>query len=615
MPLVRLKRLLLGGPLSNEEAHGEKLPKWKALAIFSSDALSSVAYATEEILIPLAAFSVMASEYVMPIAFGIATLILIVSISYRQTIATYPNGGGAYIVAKENLGTIPGLVAGAALLIDYVLTVAVSISAGVAALTSAFPFLATHAVAFGIALVLLIMLFNLRGVRESASIFVWPTYFFIGSFFLLIVSGLWAIITNSPRLPAEHAAPILQTTYPAIPIFLLLRAFASGCAALTGIEAVSNGVPAFRHPSPDNARKTLTAMSLILGALFAGITVLVHYFRVVPTGHETVVSVLARSVFGDRTFFYYLVQGTTMMILVMAANTAYADFPRLASLLARDRFLPRQLTSLGDKLVFSNGIILLSVAAIALIVLFDGVTHHLIPLYAVGVFLSFTLSQTGMIVHHFKYREKGWRSGAAINALGALATFVVLLVIASTKFIHGAWMVILLIPFFVFVFTRIYRHYTKVGRELTRASQSQLSFAPLRHVVIVPVSGIHAGVAKALRYASSISGEICACYVDIDPNITASMQSQWAKWAPEIRLVVIPSPYRSVIRPLLDYIDEVGRDLDPKREFITVLIPEFVTARWYHQILHNQTALLIRAALRFKKNKVVTSVRYHLKTT
>jgi amino acid transporter len=607
--LTRVKRLILGEPLANQMAIHERIPKWKALAVLSSDALSSVAYATEEILIPLAAFSALAMNWSIPIALGITFLLVVVTTSYRQTIDAYPNGGGAYIVAKDNLGTYPGLVAGASLLIDYVLTVAVSTASGVENLASAFPFLAQHKELVGACIIIVIMLFNLRGVRESATFFALPTYLFIFSFLILILVGAWNMVTGS----AVPVVSVVPEAYPALPVFLVLRAFASGCSALTGIEAISNGIPMFRTPGQKNAKVTLVWMSLILGFLFLAITLLSHVYGIVPKDGETAVSLLARAIFGDG-IFYYVVAGSTALILILAANTSYADFPRLSSLLAKDRYLPRQLASLGDRLVFSNGILGLSLSAILLIILFKGDTHHLIPLYAVGVFLSFTLSQGGMVLHHLRKKEPGWMRSCFFNLLGAITTFVVLVVIASTKFFLGAWMVVVFIPLLVLLFTRIHSHYLTVGRELSLIGQAPPPrLDPIKHTVIVPISGIHRGVIEALRYALSISDDVRACYVEIDSNTTERMQIEWQKWAHEVPFVVLRSPYRSVIAPLLEYLDDVEQTTHG--DMITVIIPEFVTSKWRYQILHNQTALLIRTALMFRRGKVVTSVRYHLKGT
>lgn len=607
MGFGQIKRLVLGDPLKTEMAHHERIPKWKALAVLSSDALSSVAYATEEILIPLSLFAMAAVAWSIPIALAIGGLLLIITVSYRQTIDAYPSGGGAYTVAKENLGVTAGLVAGASLLIDYTLTVSVSVAAGVENIVSAFPVLEPHKVAFGIIVILVVMFLNLRGIKESSSIFALPTYLFIGSFLVLIAVGGWQILTGA--VPA--VAPVIHESYPAVPLFLLLRAFSSGCAALTGVEAISNGIPVFREPSQKNAKATMIWMSVILGGFFLGITLLAHVYGVIPGEGQTAVSLLARKVFGDSNF-YYVIPSTTALILFLAANTSYADFPRLASLLAKDRFLPRQLASLGDRLVFSNGIVGLSLGAILLIILFGGTTHHLIPLYAVGVFLSFTLSQLGMVRHHWKEREPGWIRSTFFNALGGGSTFIVLLVIGATKFTHGAWMVVVFIPLLVLVFKRINHHYLQVGKQLAAPARARGGdlFSPVKHTAIVPVSGLHPGVIEALRYATTIAKDVRACYIELDSEATLRLQASWEKVVPGIPLTVIKSPYRSVIAPIIKYVEDVAQSTHG--DSITVIVPEFVTAKWYHQFLHNQTALLLRAALRSKESTVVTSVRYHL---
>lgn len=589
--------------------HEEKLPKWKALAVLSSDALSSTAYATEEILLALVLFSSFSVAWSVPISIAIVLLLIIVTLSYRQTIEKYQNGGGAYLVAKENLGLYPGLVAGASLLIDYVLTVAVSIAAGVSAITSAFPGLHDSRVMIGIFLILLIMVMNLRGIRESSSVFALPTYFFAFAMVAMLSAGAWKFLGGS----LNSTVPLIPSEFPDIALFVILKAFSSGCTALTGIEAISNGVPNFRPPQHKNAKTTLTWMAVILSVLFLGITFLVREAGVIPKADETVVSQLARVIFGTG-FFYYGLQFATALILILAANTSYAGFPILSSLLAKDRYLPRQLAMLGDRLVFSNGIIGLSVAAIALLVLFEGETHNLIPLYATGVFLGFTLSQMGMVKHHLRLRQRGWIRALCINFVGAVTTGIVLLVVAATKFTHGAWMVIVLIPCMVYAFTRIYKHYIDVGAELSLlGATSPGKLDSFKHTVIIPISGIHRGVLDALRYGISISDDVRACYVELDPAATFRMKEEWNKWAHEIPFIVLKSPYRSVLKPLLEYIDDVEEC--SHRDMITVIIPEFVTAKWWHQILHNQTAFLIRAALLFRRGKVVTSVRYHLKST
>jgi amino acid transporter len=603
---MKLKRLFVGDPLSSEMMMHERIPKWKALAVLSSDALSSVAYATEEVLIPLSLFATATVAWSMPIALTIALLLLVVTISYRQTIDAYPNGGGAYTVAKENLGVNAGLVAGAALLIDYTLTVAVSVAAGMENIASAFPVLLPHKAGLDVAVIVIIMVLNLRGVRESANMFALPTYLFIFSFVVMIGVGFWKLWTGN----LVAMAPVMHESYPAIPMFLLLKAFSSGCVALTGIEAISNGIPIFKNPAQENAKKTMAWMAFILGAFFLAITLLSHLLGIVPTEGETAVSLLARQVFGSG-FMYYVVQASTTLILILAANTSYADFPRLASLLAKDRYLPRQLASLGDRLVFSNGIAGLSFAAIFLILLFDGDTHNLIPLYAVGVFLSFTLSQAGMVRHHLRDREPGWKKSLVFNALGALTTAVVLTVIGLTKFMHGAWVVVLLIPIFVFIFRQIHKHYIYAATKLIRPHGMAVSHArALKHTAIVPISGVHQGVIDALSYALSISKDVRACYVELSVEATERLQKEWKESSPQIPLVVLKSPFRSVIAPIVAYIDSVECETDD--DIVTVIIPEFVTTRWYHQLLHNQTAFVLGLALRARKKIVVTSVRYHL---
>jgi len=603
-----LKRFLIGAPLRTEQAAHERLTKVKALAVFSSDALSSVAYATEEILLMLVLAGTGAFAYSLPIAAGIVVLLAIVAISYRQTIFAYPSGGGSYIVSKDNLGVYPGLVAGAALLIDYILTVAVSIAAGVAAITSALPAVAEHKVALGVTLVALIMLANLRGIRESGTIFAAPTYIFVATMAVMIVVGLARLLLGMESAhPAPHEAP---AALQGLTLFLLLRAFASGCTALTGVEAISNGVPAFQEPESRNAAMTLTWMAAILIFMFGGITVLAHAYGTVPSHHETVISQVARHIFGSG-FFYYLVQAATALILVLAANTSFADFPRLAGLIAQDAFLPRYFANKGDRLVFSNGIIILSVLAAVLIALFGGDTHRLIPLYAVGVFLSFTLSQSGMVVRWFGRREPGWQRNLVINAIGAAATFVVLVVITVTKFRLGAWVVILILPMLVYMFRSIHGHYVSLGRQL-RVTPDCPPPPPRRvqHTIVVPVSGVNNAVANTLEYARSLSGNIIVVHVALDPEAGQRVKKRWDEWNCGLPLVVVDSPYRELMRPLVEFIERVDR-LDPD-DIVTVLVPEFVTHKWWHYLLHQQTGMILRSALLRHKRWVVTSVPYHL---
>jgi amino acid transporter len=604
--LSQLKRVLVGAPIPSHEAHHERLSRVTGLAVLSSDALSSVAYATEEILRVLLVGGIAALGLVTPIGFVIAVTLAIVVFSYRQTIHAYPSGGGAYIVAKENLGTLASLIAAASLLIDYVLTVAVSVAAGVAALTSAFPQWVPYRVEIALGFVAVLMVGNLRGVRESGRIFAVPTYFFIVSVLGMLGVGAWRYVAGAITPPHELAHPATATSF--LTTFALLTAFSNGCTAMTGVEAVSNGVPAFRSPESRNAASTLVAMGVLAILMFMGITLLAHAYALVPNDIETVVSQLARATFGGGTVLYFSVQAATMLILVLAANTAYADFPRLASIVARDRFLPRQFTNQGDRLAFSNGILILSVLAAALLVVFSGDTHALIPLYMIGVFVSFTLSQAGMVIHWRQSRQAGWRSSAVVNGIGALVTLTVLVIVAITKAAEGAWLIMLMIPALVTLFTITRRHYDHVASELTLRDWAPEPVG--RHVVLVPIGGIQRAVVKALRYARTLSADVRAVYVEIDPAATSALQQQWVEWGQDVELVVLTSPYRSLMEPLLEYIDQVQR-VDPNG-YVTVILPEFVPHRLWQHLLHNQHALLIKGALLFRRNIVVTSVPFHL---
>jgi amino acid transporter len=606
--LFQIKRLIVGAPIPSHLAHHERFSRVTGLAVLSSDPLSSVAYATEEILRVLTIGGVAALGLVTPIGAVIATMLAIVVFSYRQTIYAYPNGGGAYIVAKDNLGRLPSLIAASALLIDYVLTVSVSIAAGVAAITSAVPGFHVNRVEMSLAFVLMLMLGNLRGVRESGRLFAAPTYFFIVSILSMIAVGAWCYLTGT-LVPMEAATGSLAPTQTsALTTFMLLTAFSNGCTAMTGVEAVSNGVPAFRPPESRNASATLVAMAIISITMFMGITLLAHAYGIVPSHSETVVSQIARGTLGGRSILYYAVQAATMLILVLAANTAYADFPRLASIVARDRFLPRQFMNQGDRLAFSNGIVILSVVAAVLLGVFGGDTHALIPLYMIGVFVSFTLSQAGMVVHWRRLKTRGWRTSAAINGFGAVVTGIVLIIVATTKAAEGAWIILLMIPALVFVFEITRRHYDHVASELTlRGWQPEASGS---HVVLVPIGGIQRAVVKALRYARTLSSDVRAVFVEIDPVATSALRQQWAEWGQGTELVVLESPYRSLMEPLLEYIEQVQK-ADPNG-YVTVILPEFVPHRLWQHLLHNQHALLIKGALLFKPNVIVTSVPFHL---
>jgi amino acid transporter len=615
-----LRRVLLGSPLPTAAEVTQRLTKIKALAIFSSDALSSVAYATEEILLVLVAAGAVGMTLSLPIALVITGLLVVVGISYYQTIHGYPSGGGAYIVAHDNLGAWPGLTAAAALLIDYVLTVAVSVTAGVAAIISAFPELLPYRVALCLIAIALITWANLRGVKESGTVFAVPTYAFVLTTLLLVGTGLVRLISGTLEPIPAPTAPVLVSSAQAVTLFLVLRAFASGCTALTGIEAISNGIPAFQKPESDNAGKTLIGMVILLGTMFLGITTLARATGVIPAETETVVSQIGRHVFGGGPL-YFTLQATTTLILILAANTSFADFPRLSAILARDRYLPRQLANLGDRLVFTNGIFALAVLASILIIIFGGRTHRLVPLYAVGVFLSFTLSQAGMVRHWLRATEGRSPWKIAINGLGAVTTGVVLAVVAATKFVHGAWVVILLIPIFVGLLYAIRRHYTTLARQLSldglKPEKWQGLASRKRHKVVVPISGVHRGMLEALRFARALSKDVTAVTVDVEPQVTERIREKWSLWGQDIPLQVLESPYRSTLQPLLAYLDQVD-SREPGGELAVVVLPEFVPARAWHDYLHNQTARLIKRALLFRgrglesKDRVIIDVPYHL---
>jgi amino acid transporter len=601
-----LKRFLVGKPIPSHLAHHERLSRVTGLAVLSSDALSSVAYATDFILATLVVAGVGAFKYAVPISTIIALLLAIVAFSYRQTIHAYPTGGGAYIVAKENLGPMAGLIAAASLLVDYTLTVAVSISAGVLAITSAVPWLDTYRVELCLVFLAILMIGNLRGIRESGRIFAIPTYFFVVSVMVLLAAGLYRYLTGTIA-PVEGALPPNAGHEP-VTTFLLLTAFANGCTAMTGVEAVSNGVPAFHPPESKNASDTLVMMATLAIVMFVGITTLAHVYHVIPSSTESGISQLGRAIFGGPNLLYYMLQAGTTLILVLAANTAYADFPRLASIVSRDRYLPRQFMNQGDRLAFSNGIIVLSVFAAILIVAFRGDTQSLLPLYMIGVFVSFTLSQAGMVVHWRKTQETGWHTSAMINGFGAIVTGVVLIIVAVTKTLEGAWIVLLLIPLIVLVFKATRRHYDHVASELTLRGYNPQP--RIHNTVLVPIGGLQRAVVDALRYAETLSDDVRAVYVDVNPAATEQLRNEWAKWGGGTQLVVLQSPYRSLMEPLLEYIEGVTKERT--NDYTTVILPEFVPKRWWQHLLHNQTSLLIKGALLFQPNTVVTSVPYHL---
>ncbi|GBL39845.1 MAG: APC family permease [Nitrospira sp.] len=603
-----LKRWLVGNPLKTAQAAHQRLSKRLALAVFSSDALSSVAYATEEILLVLVPASLAFAHFSIPISVMIILLLAILTLSYSQIIFEYPGGGGAYTVSKSNLGEWPGLTAAASLMIDYVLTVAVSVAAGIAAITSAVPALFPYRTVLGVVAIVLVLLVNLRGVRESGKVFAVPTYLFIGGMFLMLAAGTYQLLFGqlTPITPQSMAT---KTTVESVSLFLLLRAFSSGCTALTGVEVISNGVPAFRSPEPKNAAITMITMALVLGTLFLGISTMAYHLGVLPKEDETVVSQVARAIFGEG-LLYYLIQISTMSILVLAANSAFAGFPRLASLLARDGYMPHQMELMGDRLVFSNGILILGAFSCLLIILFGGDTHELIPLYAVGVFLSFTLSQAGMVRRWLGKRGPHWRKKIVINGIGAVATAIATVIIASTKFMHGAWLVIALIPILIMMFRGIHAHYQAVSEQITLDRRGSRPPMPQRNIVILPISGVNRAVIRAVDYARSRPGEVRAVFVDVDSEATARLEMQWAQWGCGVNLVVLPSPYRSILNSLLDYVEAI-LEKEPDT-WVTVVIPEILPARWWQNILHNQRALLLKASLLFKDRVILTDVPFHL---
>ncbi len=605
MTIMFLKRWLVGDPLKSTQAADERLSKTLALAIFSSNAISSVAYATEEILLVLILAGTAAVAWSIPISFAILFLVVVLTISYRQIIYEYPEGGGAYIVARNNIGELPALIAAGALMIDYVLTVAVSVAAGIAALTSAVPSLFEHRVALGLTAIIFIIIMNLRGVRESGKFFAVPTYFAIGALGVMVVVGsIQALLGQAAPASADP-----QTTVEDLTLFLILRAFAAGCSAVTGMEVVSNGVKSFRRPEAENASTTMISMSLILAALFMGISFLASHYAIQPKADETIVSQLARLTFGTGSLYYALQIGT-MLLLVLAANSAFAGFPQLASILARDGYMPRQMATFGDRLVFSNGIVILGIFACFLLVLFHGDTHALIPLYAVGVFISFTLSQSGMVRRWLTKKGPHWRKNLMVNGAGAITTGIATVILATTKFTQGAWIVFLLIFILVLMFRSIHSHYKAVTEQisLTRDHRPPL---PRRNVVVIPINGVNQAVIRAVDYARSHPGEVHAVMVDVDTQATARIQIQWAQWGCGVNLRALPSPYRSVMKSLLDYIEQI---LEKEPDiWVTVVIPEILPAHWWQSILHNQRALLLKTALLFKDRVILIDVPFHLK--
>ncbi|WIV21302.1 APC family permease [Paenibacillus polygoni] len=601
----KMKRLLIGRPMKNSELEGEKLSKLKALAVLSSDALSSVAYGTEQILIVLMAVGAAAAWYSIPISLAVLGLLVILIFSYRQTIYSYPTGGGAYIVAKDNIGLSSGLLAGGSLLVDYILTVAVSSSAGTDAITSAFPVLHDYRVLIALTMILLLTILNLRGITESASVLALPVYLFVFAIIVLIITGFikYAMGGAEPAVPVEWGSAANNVS-----LFLLLKAFSSGCSALTGVEAVSNAIPNFRAPAEKNAAKTLIMMGSILGFMFIGISLLAYWYGIIPSEKETVVSQIANSVFGRGTI-YYIIQGVTALILFLAANTAYSAFPLLAFMLAKDKFMPHMFLVRGDRLGYSNGIIFLGVLSAILVIAFHGNTEGLIPLYAVGVFIPFTLSQLGMMIRWIKLKPSGWHVKLLINTIGMLTTLSITLIFIFTKF-SQVWAVFIFLPLVIWIFMRIHRHYIHVADQL-RINIQEEKLQIKGSTVVVPIGGITSVVRNSLSYAKSLTDNVVAVYVGFDDDSIHKMEEKWEVWNPGVRLITLKSSYRSIVKPLIKFIDTVEWKKN-ETDHITILIPQFITKHWWQYVLHNQTSLLLRAYLFRHKDVVISTVTYHL---
>lgn len=627
MPRRSWRSWLIGNPLSTADAPKHTIGKAVGLAVFASDALSSTAYATQEIMVILAFAGTAGFGYILPISIAIVSLMAIVSISYEQTIHAYPGGGGAYIVARDNLGEFPAQAAAAALLTDYVLTVAVSVSSGVSQITSAYPGLYNDRVIIAVALVFFIMLINLRGVKESGTAFAVPTYFFIVMMLITVVTGIFRYLTGTLPLVSNPPSVAAGVALTAITPFLLLRAFSNGTSALTGIEAISNGITAFKEPRSHNAGITLVWMSTILATFFLGVSFLATHIGAVASEQETVISQIARTVFTGQQALYLAVIAGTSVILIMAANTAFADFPRLSALSATDGFLPRQLTFRGSRLVFSRGIMLLALVASGLIIIFQASVTRLIPLYAIGVFLSFSLSQTGMARRWWKsghlkpgeeIKEPGstvvfdphWVTKMIINGFGAVCTFVVMIVFAATKFHDGAWVIVVIIPVLVAIFFTIHRHYKSLAGKLTLENFTSLK-SITRHRVIVFIAGVHRGSLTALNYARALSDDVTAVHISIDPAESQTIRDKWSDYGEGTRLVILNSPYRLLVEPMMDYIQNLINLRQPN-EMITVVVPQFVPAHWWENLLHNQSALLLRFSLLFKPGIVIVEVPYQV---
>jgi amino acid transporter len=608
----KFKEIMTGPPLPTHQMMSKRLNKIRALAAFSPDALSSIAYANQEIYLGLVVAGSAGLALAWPIGLAITTLLVLLAISYYQTVQGYPSGGGSFIVAKDNLGTLPGVIAAAALLIDYLLTAAVSLTAGMDAIASAFPALLPYKVIMALIVLAIITVINLRGIRESGTAMAIPVYFFLITYLAMLAYGAVLAIVQGP---GSFPTSVPTATVP-VTLFLLLHTFSSGCTAITGIEAISNGIPAFQPPESKNAGKTLVIMAVLMGLLFVGSIGLTQYLAVTARPDETILSAFARRLLGN-SLGYYMIQASTTLILAVAANTSFADFPRLSAILAREGFLPRPLSNLGDRLVFNNGILMLAGGTAALILFFGGDTHALIPLFAVGVFLAFTLSQTGMVVHWWRMKGSGWWAKASANGVGALATCITLVIVCVSKFTQGAWIIVVLIPILSAIFLRIHRHFKHVSAQLSMSGHPpSLTPGPPPRVV-VPISGVHRGIVGALNFARSISPDVTAFYIELEPGAAERVKNDWQHWWPDVPLVIRPSPYRSIITPLLDFLDETDQEHHDGQQAVVVL-PEFIPAHWWQTLLHNQASLMIKAAMLYHRRqkgfqRVMIDVPYHLK--
>lgn len=610
---ARLKRILIGQPIATKHAHHERLPKRIGLAVFASDALSSVAYATEEVLIILVLGGLAAYNGLIYISLALCVLLLIVVFSYYQTIHAYPEGGGSYIVTKTNIGPFWGKVAGAALLMDYVLTVAVSISSSVSFLVSAFPSLQQYMVVIACVGIAAIAFANLRGLKESGAIFAIPTYSFVVLILGLVVTGLVQGVGH-PQIEPKIEPPKegFHELGGIIGLVFMMRAFAASCTAMTGVEAISDGVAAFKAPEAVNASKTLLAMAGLLMVMFIGVGWCAQHFGITPipagtAGYQTVVAQLAATFYGEKHALFYATSISTTLILFLAANTAFADFPRLASFLARDGYLPRQMLSVGDKLVFQNGIIVLAAVSMLLVIVFHGDTHSLIPLYAVGVFTAFTLSQSGMVSRWLKLGKKG--AAFYINLFGAVATGIVTLILSFTKFWEGAWITIFAIGGIMLMFAGIRRHYDYLAKELTVGETEVLPKTKTTVLLLIP--RVHRGVMHAIAYAMSMAKDVRALHVTLDPKNVEHVKTEWSRVAPDMPLVILESPFRSLVEPVIEYVDQALTE-DPD-SMVTVIVPQAVPKYWWHGLLHNNAAVPLKLALGSRKNVVITNVRYFLK--